>query len=84
MGLKAMKVLYKMIIALFLITLSTAVSAASVWDGSVSIARYGYLPQKGMYAASNAFPKKRGLGTVDFYSVGVFYDLGKCKTICDG
>ncbi len=57
MGLKAMKVLYKMIIALFLITLSTAVSAASVWDGSVSIARYGYLPQKGMYAASNAFPK---------------------------
>jgi hypothetical protein len=57
MGLKAIKLLSKMIITLLLLTVSTVVSAGSVWDGSVSIARYGYLPQTGMYAASNAFPQ---------------------------
>ena len=57
MGLKAKKILLKTIIALLILTVSTVVSAGSVWDGSVSIARYGYLPHTGMYAASNAFPQ---------------------------
>ncbi|MCK5200795.1 MAG: SPOR domain-containing protein [Spirochaetales bacterium] len=57
MGLKANRLLSKMIITLLLLTVSTVVSAGSVWDGSVSVARYGYLPQTGMYAASNAFPQ---------------------------
>lgn len=57
MGLKAIKLLSKTIITLLLLTVSTVVSAGSVWDGSVSVARYGYLPQTGMYAASNAFPQ---------------------------
>lgn len=57
MGLKAKKLLFKTIITLLMLTVSTMVSAGSVWDGSVSIARYGYLPHTGMYAASNAFPQ---------------------------
>lgn len=57
MGLKAIKLLSKTIITLLLLAVSTVVSAGSVWDGSVSVARYGYLPQTGMYAASNAFPQ---------------------------
>ncbi len=57
MGLKAINLLSKTIITLLLLAVSTVVSAGSVWDGSVSVARYGYLPQTGMYAASNAFPQ---------------------------
>lgn len=57
MGLKAMKIYIKVIITVLLMTISTTVSAGSVWDGSVSTARYGYLPQTGLYAASNAFPQ---------------------------
>ena len=57
MGLKAMKLLSKTIITLLMLTVSTVLTAGSVWDGSVSVARYGYLPQTGMYAASNAFPQ---------------------------
>jgi len=57
MGLKAMKVYIKVIITVLLMTIGTTVSAGSVWDGSVSTARYGYLPQSGLYAASNAFPQ---------------------------
>ncbi len=57
MGLRAMKLLYKTIITLLMLIVSTTISAGSVWDGSVSTARYGYLPQTGMYAASNAFPQ---------------------------
>jgi hypothetical protein len=56
MGLKAIK-LFKVTIILIMLTLWIAVSADSVWDGSVSTARYGYLPETGLYAASNAFPK---------------------------
>ncbi|MDA3941424.1 MAG: hypothetical protein PF693_19315 [Spirochaetia bacterium] len=40
-----------------MITIGSLVFAGSIWDGSVSTARYGYLPQKGLYAASNAFPQ---------------------------
>lgn len=61
MGLRAMKVLFKVTITVILLTLGTAVFAGSVWDGSVSTARYGYLPQTGMYAASNAFPKNTNI-----------------------
>ena len=57
MGLKAKRLLLIMIITLLMLTVSNVVSAGSVWDGSVSIARYGYLPHTGMYAASNAFPQ---------------------------
>ncbi|MCD6396199.1 MAG: hypothetical protein J7L71_01545 [Spirochaetaceae bacterium] len=57
MGLKAMKIYIKVIMTVLLITIGTTVSAGSVWDGSVSTARYGYLPQSGLYAASNAFPQ---------------------------
>jgi len=57
MGLRSMKVLFKVIISLLMITIGTAIFAGSIWDGSVSTARYGYLPQTGMYAASNAFPQ---------------------------
>jgi len=57
MGLRAMKVLFKVTIIVVLLILGTSISAGSIWDGSVSTARYGYLPQTGMYAASNAFPK---------------------------
>lgn len=57
MGLKAMKIYVKVIITVLLMTIGTSVSAGSVWDGSVSTARYGYLPQTGLYAASNAFPQ---------------------------
>ncbi len=57
MGLKAMKIYIKAISTVLLMTIGTAVSAGSVWDGSVSTARYGYLPQSGLYAASNAFPQ---------------------------
>ncbi len=57
MGLKAMKIYIKVIITVLLMTIGTSVSAGSVWDGSVSTARYGYLPQTGLYAASNAFPQ---------------------------
>ena len=57
MGLRAMRILFKVTITLLLLTVGSAVSAGSIWDGSVSTARYGYLPQTGMYAASNAFPQ---------------------------
>lgn len=57
MGLKEIKLLFKTIILVLLLTVSTMVSAGSVWDGTVSAARYGLLPQTGMYAASNAFPQ---------------------------
>lgn len=57
MGLRAMKVLSKITIILIVLTAGSAVFAGSIWDGSVSTARYGYLPQTGLYAASNAFPK---------------------------
>ncbi len=57
MGLKAIKKYIKVIMTAILIIIGTTVSAGSVWDGSVSTARYGYLPQSGLYAASNAFPQ---------------------------
>lgn len=57
MGLREIKLLFKTIILVSLMTVSTMVSAGSVWDGSVSTAKYGFLPQTGMYAASNAFPQ---------------------------
>lgn len=57
MGLRAMKIFFKITIIVLLLTLGTSISADSIWDGSVSTARYGYLPQTGLYAASNAFPK---------------------------
>lgn len=57
MGLRAMKVLIRVFMAVLLLIVGTSVYAGSVWDGSVSTARYGYLPQTGMFAASNAFPK---------------------------
>ena len=57
MGLRAMKALFKVIITLFMINIGALVFSGSIWDGSVSTARYGYLPQTGMYAASNAFPQ---------------------------
>jgi hypothetical protein len=57
MGLRAMKIVFKIIITLFMINIGALVFSGSIWDGSVSTARYGYLPQTGMYAASNAFPQ---------------------------
>ena len=57
MGLRSMKVLFKVIILLLMSTIGAAIYAGSIWDGSVSTARYGYLPETGMYAASNAFPQ---------------------------
>ena len=57
MGLRPMRVLSKVTITLLLLAVGSAVFAGSIWDGSVSTARYGYLPQTGMYAASNAFPR---------------------------
>ncbi len=57
MGLKAINIYIKVVITVLLLTISTTVSAGSVWDGSVSTARYGYLPLSGLYAASNAFPQ---------------------------
>lgn len=61
MGLRAMKTLFKVTILLLLLMMGAVVFAGSVWDGSVSTARYGYLPQTGMYAASNAFPKNTNI-----------------------
>lgn len=57
MGLRAIRVLFKVIITFLMLTIGAAVFAGSIWDGSVSTSRYGYLPQTGLYAASNAFPQ---------------------------
>ena len=46
----------KVLLFLFMLFISISVFAGSFWEGSITIANYGDLPDKGFYGASNAFP----------------------------
>jgi len=51
------KQLFRLISGLLFLTVPLILGAQSLWEGSATIGAYGVLPVRGLYGASNSFPR---------------------------